>query len=334
MKRQVLVVVAAVCLGACGGSSTSSGSGGSPTTPTTTLAAGGPADDHDHGVRSRSQAARDPGREPSALRQQRHGAARDVLGPAPDPRDLPADQRGLGAGAGSVASDRRLHHRAQLRLPRPRTVHQHVAPGNDRHSLRWAQAAHPGGENMRRAALMAVLLAATLGGACSSDDDRRSSTPSLSPDNEVPARASGASGRRPPDVRRHDGDLHRPGLEPQQLHHGPHPLRRRGSRTDPCASSCSVQTPALSIAQGTLVEGSFTAANVTGIDFATLIEEMRAGTAYVNFHTTTLPRRRDPRPGPPAELTRATSRPLGVGGSRRGRAGVDSSPSMSRERAR
>jgi len=37
MKRQILVVVAAVCLGACGGSSTSSGSGGSPTTPTTTL---------------------------------------------------------------------------------------------------------------------------------------------------------------------------------------------------------------------------------------------------------------------------------------------------------
>jgi plastocyanin len=41
MKRQLLVVVAAVCLGACGGSSTSSGSGGSPTTPTTTLAPAG-----------------------------------------------------------------------------------------------------------------------------------------------------------------------------------------------------------------------------------------------------------------------------------------------------
>jgi plastocyanin len=41
MKRQILVVVAAVCLGACGGSSTSSGSGGSPTTPTTTLAPAG-----------------------------------------------------------------------------------------------------------------------------------------------------------------------------------------------------------------------------------------------------------------------------------------------------
>ena len=41
MRRQVLVVVATVCLGACGGSSTSSGSGGSPTTPTTTLPPGG-----------------------------------------------------------------------------------------------------------------------------------------------------------------------------------------------------------------------------------------------------------------------------------------------------
>ena len=28
---------------------------------------------------------------------------------------------------------------------------------------------------------------------------------------------------------------------------------------------------------------------MTGIDFNTLIEEMRAGTAYVNFHTTAYP---------------------------------------------
>lgn len=36
-----------------------------------------------------------------------------------------------------------------------------------------------------------------------------------------------------------------------------------------------------------LVEGSFTAANVTGISFDGLIAEMRAGNCYVNFHTTT-----------------------------------------------
>lgn len=35
------------------------------------------------------------------------------------------------------------------------------------------------------------------------------------------------------------------------------------------------------------VEGTITAANVTGISFDQLVNEMRAGTAYVNFHSTT-----------------------------------------------
>ena len=47
---------------------------------------------------------------------------------------------------------------------------------------------------MRRAALTAVLLAATLGGACSSDNNLQYFDAVLSPENEVPARASGASG--------------------------------------------------------------------------------------------------------------------------------------------
>jgi hypothetical protein len=38
-----------------------------------------------------------------------------------------------------------------------------------------------------------------------------------------------------------------------------------------------------------LAEGSFTAANVTGISFDALIAEMRAGNCYVNFHSTTFP---------------------------------------------
>jgi hypothetical protein len=47
--------------------------------------------------------------------------------------------------------------------------------------------------------------------------------------------------------------------------------------------------PTTSISQGTLVEGSFTASTVTGIDFNTLLDEMRAGTAYVNVHSTIYP---------------------------------------------
>ena len=38
-----------------------------------------------------------------------------------------------------------------------------------------------------------------------------------------------------------------------------------------------------------LVEGSFTAANVTGISFDALVNEMRSGNCYVNFHSTTYP---------------------------------------------
>ena len=38
-----------------------------------------------------------------------------------------------------------------------------------------------------------------------------------------------------------------------------------------------------------LAEGSFTAANVTGISFDALINEMRSGNCYVNFHSTTYP---------------------------------------------
>ena len=45
---------------------------------------------------------------------------------------------------------------------------------------------------MRRAAIIAVLLAATFGGACSDENDLTYFDASLSPQNEVPARASNA----------------------------------------------------------------------------------------------------------------------------------------------
>jgi hypothetical protein len=40
---------------------------------------------------------------------------------------------------------------------------------------------------------------------------------------------------------------------------------------------------------GRLVEGSFTAADVTGVSYETLVEQMRTGAAYVNVHTTQFP---------------------------------------------
>jgi len=142
---------------------------------------------------------------------------------------------------------------------------------------------------MRRPALMAVLLAAILGGGCSSDDDTTFFDAVLSPDNEVPARASGASG-----VARltFDGTTvtyivlasNFNNYTMGHIHSG-----AAGANGPVRVFLFGPVTPAQSIAQGTLVEGSFTATDVTGIDFATLIEEMRAGTAYVNFHTTLYP---------------------------------------------
>jgi hypothetical protein len=142
---------------------------------------------------------------------------------------------------------------------------------------------------MRRAALIAVLLAAAFGGACSSDGDLTFFEAVLSPDNEVPPRASGASG-----VARFTFDgttftyivlaANFNNYTMGHIHSG-----AAGVNGPVRVTLLPVQTPALSITQGTLVESSFTAANVSGIDFATLMEEMRAGTAYVNFHTTAYP---------------------------------------------
>jgi hypothetical protein len=142
---------------------------------------------------------------------------------------------------------------------------------------------------MRRAALVAVLLAATLGGACSSDDDLTFFDATLSPDNEVPPRASGATG-----VARMTFDgttvtfivvaANLSNYTQGHIHSG-----AAGVNGPVRVFLLQFQTPALSVTQGTIAEGSFTAADMVNYDFNTLIEEMRAGTAYVNFHSTTYP---------------------------------------------
>lgn len=42
-------------------------------------------------------------------------------------------------------------------------------------------------------------------------------------------------------------------------------------------------------ARRTLTQGTFTAADVSGIDFDTLVQQLRSGDAYVNVHTTRVP---------------------------------------------
>ena len=141
---------------------------------------------------------------------------------------------------------------------------------------------------MRRASLIAVLLAATLGGACNSNDNLQYFDAILSPDNEVPARASGASG-----VARltFDGTTVTIIVLGSNLNNYTQGHIHSGAAgvNGPVRVFLYGLAAPQSITQGTLVEGSFTAANVTGIEFSALIEEMRAGTAYVNFHTSLYP---------------------------------------------
>ena len=47
--------------------------------------------------------------------------------------------------------------------------------------------------------------------------------------------------------------------------------------------------PTTGAVNGVLVQGTFTAADMRGISFEQLISEMRAGNAYVNFHSTQFP---------------------------------------------
>ncbi len=44
--------------------------------------------------------------------------------------------------------------------------------------------------------------------------------------------------------------------------------------------------PTVATVNGILVQSSFTAADVKGVSFDELIQQMKSGTAYVNFHTT------------------------------------------------
>ena len=48
-------------------------------------------------------------------------------------------------------------------------------------------------------------------------------------------------------------------------------------------------TTATGAVNGILIEGSFTSTDVVGVTFDQLVEQMRAGTAYANVHTSTFP---------------------------------------------
>jgi hypothetical protein len=143
---------------------------------------------------------------------------------------------------------------------------------------------------MRALPLTAALLAATLAAACGSDSNLTFFDAALSPDNEVPPRPSSASGAARLTF---DGTTvtytvvvaNFSNITMGHIHTG-----AAGVNGPVRVFLLQPQSPALNIAQGTLAEGSFTAADmVGGYSFDQLLEDMRSGNAYVNFHTTVFP---------------------------------------------
>jgi hypothetical protein len=116
----------------------------------------------------------------------------------------------------------------------------------------------------------------------------------LSPGNEVPARNSPASGTAGFTF---DGTTVRYSVEVDDLsrtfmghiHSGAAGVN--GSvRVWLYPSTAPSPGPEVTVAdKRVLAEGSFTAANVTGISFEELLNQMRSGNCYVNFHSTTYP---------------------------------------------
>jgi CHRD domain-containing protein len=114
----------------------------------------------------------------------------------------------------------------------------------------------------------------------------------LSPANENPARSSPATGTAGFTF---DGTTVRYSVEVDDLSrvfmghiHSGNATTNGSVRVWLYPSTTPGQGPEVTVTdKRILVEGSFTAANVSGISFDALVNEMRTGNCYVNFHTTT-----------------------------------------------
>jgi hypothetical protein len=151
---------------------------------------------------------------------------------------------------------------------------------------------------MRASVKVAGALALALGlagmGCNDATDNLEVFRADLSPGNEVPARNTAASGTAGFTF---DGTTVRYSVEVDDLDRtfmGHIHSAAAGSngpiRVWLWPSTTPGQGPETSFADKTVIaEGSFTAANVTGISFDALLNEMRSGNCYVNFHTTAFP---------------------------------------------
>ena len=109
----------------------------------------------------------------------------------------------------------------------------------------------------------------------------------LSAANEVPARGTGANGAAGFTL---DGDRVLYSIEANQIENVTMSHIHSGAEgVNGPVRVFLFRGPTTGTVNGRLVEGSFTAADVTGISFEALLAEMQAGTAYVNVHTTQFP---------------------------------------------
>jgi hypothetical protein len=139
------------------------------------------------------------------------------------------------------------------------------------------------------------LVAGGLAVACSKgSDDVQVLQADMSGANEVPVRATSASGTAGITI---DGDTvhfsvvvqNFTGVTQGHIHSGAAGVNGpiRVFLFDTRAGGTTFNPTGL--VNGVIAEGSFTAADVTGVTYDQLVSEMRAGTAYVNFHTSLYP---------------------------------------------
>ena len=134
------------------------------------------------------------------------------------------------------------------------------------------------------AALGTVLLATACNDATK---DQTLFRATLAGSNEVPARDTGATGSAGITL---DGDTVYFAVELHQIESvvAAHIHSGAAGANGPVRVDFFLG-PATGAVNGQLVEGSFTAADVRGVTFETLLEQMRTGAAYVNVHTTRYP---------------------------------------------
>lgn len=143
---------------------------------------------------------------------------------------------------------------------------------------------------MRRFALVGILLMTTaLGVGCSDDNDDEVFEAILAGSNEVPARSTAANGRAHVVIH---GDTVSYSVEVDDISNLTQAHIHSGAAgvNGPVRVNLYTGGPVITTSDKmVLAQGSFDSSGVTGISYSQLLSEIRAGTAYVNVHSTTFP---------------------------------------------